>query len=162
MDITVRGYRPSDIPGMVAVWNQVIETGTAFPWYEGFDETGGAAYFSSMDYNAVAVDEDDRVVGLYTLHPNNVDRCGHIANTSIAVDTAVRGRGIGELLLRDCLEQAAAHGFRVMQFNSVVASNTYAQRLYDKVGFTRIGRLPGGFLMPDGHYEDVLLYYHEL
>ena len=47
----------------------------------------------SRDYHACA--EDGRVLGLYILHPNNVGRCGHIANASYAVSSAARGKGIG-------------------------------------------------------------------
>ena len=50
-------------------------------------------------------------------------------------------------------------GFRILQFNAVVASNRYALRLYEKLGFIRLGTIPGGFLMKDGHYEDIILHY---
>lgn len=56
------------------------------------------------------------VVGLYILHPNNIGRCGHIANASYAVKTGLRGLGIGEALVRDCMRQGAGRGFRVLQF----------------------------------------------
>ena len=49
-----------------------------------------------------------------------------------------------------------------MQFNAVVKSNLGAIHLYEKLGFVRIGEVPGGFLMKDGHYEDIVLFYHTL
>ena len=60
------------------------------------------------------------------------------------------------------METAAALGFRLMQFNAVVKSNLGAIHLYEKLGFMRIGEVPGGFLMKDGHYEDIILFYHTL
>ncbi|MFR8073007.1 MAG: N-acetyltransferase family protein, partial [Anaerovoracaceae bacterium] len=96
------------------------------------------------------------------LHPNNVGRCGHICNTSYAVSSELRGKGIGRLLVEDSLEQAKAHGFRIMQFNAVVSTNAGARKLYESLGFVPLGRIPGGFLMKDGHYEDIVLYYHSL
>ena len=53
-------------------------------------------------------------------------------------------------------------GFRILQFNAVVASNTAAIRLYKKLGFDVIGTVKGGFLMKDGSYEDIVLFYIEL
>jgi len=43
-----------------------------------------------------------------------------------------------------------------------VRTNTYARRLYEKLGFVQLGIIPGGFRMPDGHYEDIVPYYHTL
>ena len=32
----------------------------------------------------------------------------------------------------------------------------------ERLGFTQLGRIPQGFLMKDGHYEDIILLYIEL
>jgi ribosomal protein S18 acetylase RimI-like enzyme len=69
---------------------------------------------------------------------------------------------VGEALVRDSLKQAKAHGFTIMQFNAVVATNTRALRLYEKVGFTRLGVIPKGFRLPDGTYADIVPQYIEL
>jgi RimJ/RimL family protein N-acetyltransferase len=50
----------------------------------------------------------------------------------------------------------------VLQFNAVVETNEYAIRLYEKLGFTRLGTIPEGFLYKDGGYKDIVLFYHEL
>ena len=106
--------------------------------------------------------ENGQVLGLYILHPNNVGRCGHICNASYAVEREARGLHIGEKLVSDCLRQGRAHGFRILQFNAVVASNTHARHLYERLGFQPLGVIPGGFRMKDGHYEDICPYYHVL
>lgn len=147
---------------MVRIWNEVIEDGIAFPQLELLNEETGAAFFAAQTYNAVAVDKNDTVCGLYILHPNNVGRCGHICNTSYAVDRNLRGLHIGEKLVSDSLVQGKAHGFRVLQFNAVVASNTHARHLYERLGFVQLGMIPGGFLLKDGTYEDICPYYHVL
>ena len=89
-------------------------------------------------------------------------RCGHIANASYAVKRNVRGEHIGEKLVRDSLTKAASLSFRVLQFNAVVASNKTAIHLYEKIGFVHLGRIPGGFRLKDGTYEDILPFYIEL
>lgn len=142
MKIVIRAYAEKDLPAMVEIWNQVVEDGVAFP-----------------QEDALTL---DTVLGLYILHPNNIGRCGHIANASYAVHREARGLHIGEKLVSDCLAQAKAHGFRVMQFNAVVACNTHARHLYERLGFVQLGTIPGGFRMKDGHYEDICPYYHTL
>ncbi len=159
-NVQIRAYREDDVPAMAAIWNQVVEDGVAFPQLETLTMEVASPFFRQQTYCAVAEDlETDRVLGLYILHPNNVGRCGHLGNASYAVDRQCRGAHIGEKLVQDCIRQAGVCGFRILQFNAVVASNIHARHLYERLGFHALGTIPGGFLMPDGHYEDICLYY---
>ncbi len=163
MKIAVRAYKEEDLPEMIRIWNEIVEEGIAFPQEDLLDLETGKQFFAGQTYNAVAVDTDSGTVcGCYILHPNNVGRCGHIANASYAVASEYRGLHIGEKLVADCLVQGKRNGFRILQFNAVVASNVHARHLYERLGFTGLGTIPGGFRMKDGHYENICPYYHEL
>lgn len=163
MHVIIRQYAERDVAAMCEIWNEVVRDGVAFPQTECLDAVSGRAFFDSQTCCGVAADSDSgRLLGLYILHPNNVGRCGHICNASYAVSSAARGQKIGEALVRDSLEQGKAHGFRILQFNAVVRTNTAARRLYEKLGFVQLGVIPQGFLMKDGHYEDICPYYHTL
>ena len=153
----IRAYEAKDIPSMIAIWNEVVEDGIAFPQEEALTQDTGAAFFRGQTFCGVA-EEEGHVVGLYILHPNNVGRCGHICNASYAVASTCRGLHIGEKLVLDCLEQAPKHGFRILQFNAVVESNIHARHLYERLGFVQLGTIPGGFRMKDGHYENICQY----
>ena len=157
----IRAYREQDIREMVRIWNVVVEEGVAFPQLDLLDEETGKKFFYTQTYCGVA-DDDGRVAGLYILHPNNIGRCGHIANASYAVDSACRGKHIGEKLVSDCLTQAKKSGFKLMQFNAVVENNIHARHLYERLGFVQLGTIPDGFLMKDGTYRNICLYYHVL
>lgn len=159
--IIVRPIQPEDLPAAAAIWNQVVEDGVAFPQLEVLDLSAAEKFFGEQDLTAVAV-LDGKIAGLYILHPNNIGRCGHICNASYAVARNLRGCGVGKALVQDCLLQGKKLGYRVLQFNAVVATNTAARSLYEQLGFVQLGTIPGGFQMPDGHYEDICPYYHEL
>lgn len=147
---------------MIRIWNEVVEDGVAFPQEECLDEESGRVFFREQSFSAVAENmENKEIVGLYILHPNNIGRCGHISNASYAVASAHRGEGIGEKLVRDCIFQAGRLGYRILQFNAVVATNTAARHLYERIGFRQLGTIPGGFRMKNGHYEDICPYYIE-
>lgn len=162
-DVALRAYDAADVSSMVRIWNEVVEDGIAFPQEDLLDLDTGAAFFAEQTYCGVACDPDSGLVlGMYILHPNNVGRCGHICNTSYAVSRDARGRKVGESLVRDSLVQGRAHGFKILQFNAVVATNAPARHIYEKLGFVQLGVIPGGFRMKDGHYEDICPYYHEL
>ena len=163
MNIIIRKYTNSDLAMMIKIWNEVVEEGNAFPQMECLDIISGREFFDSQTYCGVAEDSDsNEILGLYILHPNNIGRCGHISNASYAVSKGARGMKIGEKLVKDCLIQGKENGFRILQFNAVVSTNTAARRLYEKLGFVQLGTIPHGFLMKDGHYEDICPYYHTL
>ena len=159
--VEIRAYGKEDLQGMADVWNEVVEDGIAFPQEEALDLASGEEFFAGQTHCGVAV-EDGRVIGLYILHPNNIGRCGHIANASYAVGSAARGKGVGRMLVEDSMVKGHENGFRVLQFNAVVATNAGARHLYEKLGFVQLGTIPGGFRMPDGSYADICPYYHEL
>lgn len=160
--MTIRAYSGGDAEAMREIWNEVVRDGVAFPQTDELDADGARRFFASQSHCGVAVDDSGLVIGMYILHPNNVGRCGHIANASYAVAGAARGMGAGEALVRDSLAVARRLGFRVMQFNAVVKSNLRAQGIYERLGFVRLGEIPGGFLMKDGHYENIIPYYRIL
>ena len=163
MTIRIREYKKEDVNEAVNIWNQVVEDGEAFPQMELLTEKTGDEFFRGQSFTGIAYDEDTgEIAGLYILHPNNIGRCGHICNASYAVKKGMRGQHIGEKLVTHCMQKGKELGFRILQFNAVVASNRYALRLYEKLGFIRLGTIPGGFLMKDGHYEDIILHYRVL
>jgi len=163
MNIQIREYTKEDVKEAVRIWNEVVEEGNAFPQTELLTESTGHELFSQQSYTGIAYDtETNEIVGLYILHPNNVGRCGHICNASYAVRKDMRGRRIGEKLVLHCIDKAKELGFKILQFNAVVGSNHRALRLYEKLGFEKLGVIPGGFLMKDGTYEDIIPHYRML
>ena len=163
MSIVIREYQTKDVTAAITIWNQIVEDGVAFPQEENLTEETGDAFFKEQTYTGIAVNTDNNeIVGLYILHPNNIGRCGHICNASYAVKSTQRGKHIGEILVTDCLKKAKEIGYGVLQFNAVVATNQYALKLYKKLGFVQLGVIPKGFRMKDGTYEDIIPHYHTL
>ena len=163
MTIQIREYEKTDVNEAVKIWNQVVEDGEAFPQMEFLTEKSGDEFFREQSFTGIAYDEETgETAGLYILHPNHIGRCGRICNASYAVQTGMSGHPIGENLAIHRMRKGAELVFRIREFNAVVASNRYALRLYEKLGFVRLGTIPGGFLMKDGHYEDIIPHYHVL
>lgn len=163
-DAEAKEFFKSQTAVVVAVCGRAERAGRedaeSFPAGEG--SVGHADGEASLADGAQTASEAGEVLGLYILRPNNVGRCGHIANTSYAVSKAARGKHVGAALVTDSLHRAKAFGFRVLQFNAVVASNASALHLYEKLGFTRLGAIPGGFRNIEGVYEDIYPHYFDL
>ena len=150
------------IKEVLKIWNDIIEEGIYFPQIETLsNEEEAHKYFSTQDYTGIAID-NDKVFGVYILHPNNIGRCGHISNASYAVSKESRGKGIGEALVRDSIEQGKKLGYKILQFNAVVISNINAHKLYEKIGFNKIGIVKKGYINKNNDYEDIVLYYIDL
>ncbi len=60
------------------------------------------------------------------------------------------------------MDQAKRLGFRILQFNAVVATNASALHLYQELGFVQLGVIPSGFALDDGTYEDIIVHYKTL
>lgn len=89
--ITIRPYIPEDEKPVADIWNYVVEEHDTFPQTEPLQPHEADAFFRKQTYTGVAVDENNEIACMYILHPNNVGRCGHIANASYAVRHDIRG-----------------------------------------------------------------------
>jgi len=163
MKIIIREFAENDILAMIEIWNEIVDTGIAFPQIEKLTEKDAFVFFSGQSFTGVAENQDrSELLGLYILHPNNVGRCGHISNASYAVKSTARGLHIGEKLVNHSIEKGKEHGFKILQFNAVVKTNYSAIHLYEKLGFVKLGIIPNGFLMSDGTFEDIIPFYRTL
>ena len=163
MAIFVEPYTKEKIIPAIKIWNEVVREGVAFPQENELDEVEGDKFFSAQSFTGLAVDDETgEILAIYILHPNNVGRCGHISNASYAVKKNLRGKHIGEKIVTHCIKKAHELGFKILQFNAVVADNLRARKLYKKLGFIELGTIPGGFRMPDGTFADIVPQFIEV
>ena len=102
------------------------------------------------------------IVGTYTLRPNQPGLGDHVANCGYMTDPAFRGRGVASAMCAHSLATARDAGFAAMQFNFVVATNTGAIRLWQRHGFTIVGRVPAAFRHATLGPTDVLIMHRAL
>jgi L-amino acid N-acyltransferase YncA len=103
-----------------------------------------------------------QILGTYILRPNRSGGGSHVANAGFMVSTTARGQGIGRAMAEHCLSEARRLGFRAMQFNYVIATNTAAILLWQDLGFEIVGTLASAFRHPDKGYVDVYVMYRSL
>ncbi|EQB8916633.1 N-acetyltransferase family protein [Vibrio fluvialis] len=103
--------------------------------------------------------DGDAVLGTYYIKPNAMGPSNHICNCGYMVADEARGKGIARQMCEDSQQQALALGFEAMQFNSVVSTNEIAVSLWQKLGFTIIGRLPKAYRHGRLGYVDSLVMY---
>ena len=117
--------------------------------------------FWSGDHVVVAVDGDTRA-RLGQDGANRPAQGSHVGTASFMVGSVARGRGIGRALGEYVVDWHRANGFRAIQFNAVVSTNTAAIRLWQSLGFEIVGTVPGAFRLPDSSYADLHVMYLDL
>jgi ribosomal protein S18 acetylase RimI-like enzyme/8-oxo-dGTP pyrophosphatase MutT (NUDIX family) len=157
--------RPATIDDGDAIWrifHAVVVPGDTYTFAEDTPREVALDYFLAADVVSFVAESDGRVVGMYKLIPNRRDRGAHVANASFMVDPSCQGCGIGWTLGRHCLAEAWARGYLSMQFNFVVSTNTRAVALWQRLGFSIVGRSPRGFRHRDLGDVDALVMYRSL
>lgn len=80
--------------------------------------------------------------------PNQMGPGAHVATASFMVASEARGQGIGRALGVYAIEWAVQSGYKSMQFNAVVETNTIAVALWKSLGFEIVGTVKRAFSHP--------------
>ena len=148
-----------------SVWNilqQVFRSGETFPNDPNTSESEARDYWVSKPKFTYVAIQDGTIVGSYHLKDNQIGLGSHIANAGYVVSPNNRGRGVGTALADHSLNVAVNKGYTAIQFNLVVSTNNASLRLWNKFGFTTIGRIPKAFSYKDKGLVDAYILYKEL
>ena len=148
-----------------AIWNifhEIIAAGDTYAFNPQMPREEALAYWFRADTHTYVAEEDGGIVGTYTLRPNQSGPGSHVANAAFMVARDAEGAGVGRRMAEHCLSEARRIGFRAMQFNFVISTNTRAIHLWDQLGFKIVGTLPGAFRHPEKGYVDVYVMYRSL
>lgn len=158
--------RPATDADRDAIWNifhEVVAAGNTYALDPNISREDALAYwFAPGTHTYVAEQPTIGVAGTYILRPNQSGGGSHVANAGFMVSASDRGQGLGRAMAEHCLSEARRLGFRAMQFNYVISTNTAAIRLWQDLGFEIVGTLASAFRHPDKGYVDVYVMYRSL
>ena len=148
--VTVRPATAADWPAMWAFMEPIVRGGETYAWDPdlGPDEVRRMWFPAPPGRTVVAVDPAGRILGTAETQPNREGPGAHVANASFMVDPGCGGNGVGRALGEQVLEQARLDGYRAMQFNAVVETNTAAVALWRSLGFEVLATVPEAFRHP--------------
>jgi L-amino acid N-acyltransferase YncA len=161
--LQIRPYEAADWPGVWALLEPVFRAGETFPHDPAITETEAqVAWVKQSQAVRVAVDATGALVGTYYLRPNSLALGAHVANAGYVVAEHCRRQGVGHRLCQHSLQTARRLGFRLMQFNLVVSTNTAGICCWQRNGFQAVGTLPGAFRHKHLGYVDALVMVQSL
>jgi L-amino acid N-acyltransferase YncA len=150
-----------------AIWpffHEIVAAGETYVYDRDLTEEQGRRLWmlEPPGRTVVAVDDDGTVLGTANMQRNKAGGGAHIANASFMVAPGASGRGVGRALGEHILRLAREAGFRAMQFNAVVETNTGAVHLWQALGFRIMTTIPEGFHHPVKGYVGLHIMYREL
>ena len=110
----------------------------------------------------VACNEAGEILGTHFIKPNQPGLGAHVCNCGYVVSASAQGQGIASQMCEHSQKLAVEMGFRAMQFNFVVSTNTGAVRLWQKLGFEIVGSLPGVFQHQKLGFVDAFVMFKNL
>lgn len=147
--LEIRLATDDDWPSLWPIIETVTRAGETYAYPLDMTEAAARALWTppAPGGTLVAV-EGDRVLGAAKIVPNQQGNGAHVANGSFMVAPEARGKGVARRLGEAALDFARKAGFRSMQFNAVVETNTVAVALWKSLGFEILGTVPVAFDHP--------------
>lgn len=160
--LRIRPASAADADAIWAMFREVIESGDAFAFDHATSRDDGLRFWLESPTCCFVAECDGMVLGTYYLRPNQPGRGAHVANGGYMVTRAGQGRGIGRAMGEHSIAEARRRGFRAMQFNMVIATNTPAVHLWEQLGFAVVGRIPRVFVHAVQGEVDALIMHRSL
>ena len=143
--ITIRPAATHDHDAIWSIIKPVIQAGDTYMYApESTREQMLDIWFTPGKFSYVA-EWEEQVAGTFFICANQPGLGAHVANAGYMVHPNYRGHGIAQAMCRFSLNEARRLGFKAMQFNAVVSTNTVAIKLWERFGFTRIGTVPKAY-----------------
>ena len=162
----IRLATESDRDAILEIFHEVVAAGDTYALDPNISREDALAYWFAPGTQTYVAEGGAvgarQILGTYILRPNQSGGGSHVANAGFMVSECARGQGIGRVMAEHCLIEACRLGFRAMQFNYVISTNTAAIRLWQDLGFEIAGTLPSAFRHPDKGYVDVYVMYRSL
>jgi GNAT superfamily N-acetyltransferase len=160
--LTIRRAVADDTSEIWSILEPVFHAGETYMIARDISKDNAIRYWCGPSHETFVAEEEGRIVGTYFLRANQGGGGAHVANCGYITAPAAQGRGVARGMLSHSLARARERGFRGMQFNCVVSTNTRAVQTWQDNGFAIVGRLPEAFQHPTLGYVDALVMYREL
>lgn len=162
------GEARAALDGLAAVLHDCVEGGASVSFVHPFTHDDARRFFESLlpeiergTRALIAAFDDEGVVGtVQMIHasPPNQPHRGDIAK--LLVHRRARGRGLAKELMDVAEEAARADGKTLLVLDTVTGTPAY--RLYERLGWQRVGEIPGYALGVSGELEPTTVFYKQL
>jgi L-amino acid N-acyltransferase YncA len=155
----IRKADDRDFDGIWPIFHEIVSQGETYAFSPDTDRKEAfQIWMVTPTVTYVALDQG-KIVGTYYIKPNQPALGAHVCNAGYMVSRNARSRGIGRAMCEHSQNEARKLGFRAMQFNLVVTTNTGAIKLWQDLGFSIVGTLPIAFRHKKRGLVDAFVIY---
>ena len=155
----IRRAVDGDFDAIWPIFEEIARAGETYAFPRDISKSDASRLWLDAPRETYVVEEGGRVLGTYYLKSNQAGPGDHVCNCGYMVAASAMGRGLATAMCEHSQDVARDLGYRAMQFNFVASSNGGAIRLWEKLGFAVVGRLPGAFNHPSQGFIDALILY---
>jgi L-amino acid N-acyltransferase YncA len=156
----IRPASGDDWPAIWPIFSETVAAGETYAYPTGLSpDEARALWMEPPPGQTVVLVEDGTVLGTAKMGPNRPGPGDHVGTASFMVAASARGRGVGRRLGEHVVAWHREAGFRGIQFNAVVETNTAAVALWQSLGFEIVGTVPGAFRSPTHGYVGLHVMY---
>lgn len=160
--ITIRPAAEADIEAVLAIVGPTLAAGETYAMPRDLNAAGIEAYWFSPTHEVFIAEADGSILGTYYLMANQQGGGAHVANCGYMTAPFAQGKGVARAMCEHSMDRARQRGFRAMQFNHVVSTNTRAVALWQSLGFAIVGTLPQAFQHPVHGFVDSYVMFRSL
>lgn len=145
----IRDFAEADWPQLWPIFSEVVKAQETYTYDPDMsEEQARGTWVERSPGLTVVAESDGQLLGSAKMGANRAGPGAHVSTASFMVAADARGKGVGTALCRFALDWARERGFAGMQFNAVAASNVGAVKVYERLGFSVVGTVPGAFAHP--------------
>ncbi len=160
--MNIRKVTEQDKPEIWQIIKAVIATGDTYVFAPDSPEDEMIAYWFSPEKHVYVAEDDGEILGTYWIKANQPGLGSHVGNGAYMVSPGAKGKGIGRMMAEHSVEEAKRIGFKSIQFNFVVKSNTGAVKLWQSIGFEIIGEITDAFDHKEHGLTNAYIMYKKL
>ena len=158
----IRAASEADRAAVLSIVKPVLAAGETYAIARDLTDDQVLEYWFAVTHHVFVAEAGGTILGTYYLMANQGGGGAHVANCGYMTAPAAQGRGIARAMCEHSITEARDLGFRAMQFNHVVSTNTRAVGLWQKLGFAIVGTLPSAFKHPVLGYVDSYVMFRSL
>ncbi len=155
----IREATEQDFDSIWPIFQEIASTGETYAYDRSTTRVEALKLWMEYPRKTFVFVENGEILGTYYIVTNHSGPGDHVCNCGYMVSSSARGRGLATSMCEHSQEIAKKMGYKAMQFNFVAASNEGAVRLWEKLGFESVGRLPKAFNHPAQGFVDALVMY---